>query len=178
MPEDHSSHSELKSWMQSFAPEFATASLEPSMTISEAADRSGLSESALRKYEAAGLILYHRTSGNVRVLSKEDLERIELIQHLIKKKGLNFEGIRRLWSLLPCWEFKSCSEEQRLHCDVFQNGEKPCWMLFQELENVVVDDCRTCEVYRMAALCTEDLKSMVRTVIKGRFTPSCHTDKS
>ncbi|MBD3165709.1 MerR family transcriptional regulator [bacterium] len=141
--------------------------LEPTLAISEAARATGLSESALRKYEAAGLIHYHRTSGGYRMLSEEDLERIRLIQHLIKKKGLNLEGIKRLWSLLPCWELKGCNAEAQADCPIMQGAMEPCWVIFKNEGCCDEKECRTCEVYRLAAHCTEDLKRLVFSLKTG-----------
>ncbi len=143
--------------------------LDPVITIGEAAQITGLSDSSLRKYEAAGLIHYARTRGGYRMLSAEDLERVRMIQQLIKRKGLTLEGIRRLWALLPCWEFKGCSEVERANCGVVKESRnEPCWVI-QNYEGCCGEEtCRRCEVYRTAATCTEDLKSLVFDLLLGR----------
>ena len=56
---------DLSRWLKEHAPAVGIDNLAPAITISAAARITGLSDSALRKYESAGLILYHRTSGNV-----------------------------------------------------------------------------------------------------------------
>lgn len=152
---------DLKSWLQDHAPDVGLDQLAPLINISAAARLTGLSDSALRKYEAAGLIIYHRTKGNVRMLCLEDLERIRIIQHLIKKKGLNLEGILRLWALLPCWEFHQCDKATFLKCPAAQESDRPCWVLLKQQRGCEGVDCRTCEIYRFGAYCTEDLKSLV-----------------
>jgi len=59
---------ELKKWLTEHAPESDVNLNEPVMSIGVAANIAGLSESALRKYETAGLIIFHRTSTRRRVL--------------------------------------------------------------------------------------------------------------
>ena len=152
---------DLKSWLEQHAPEGRINGLTPVINISAAARLTGLSDSALRKYESAGLIIYHRTEGNVRMLCLEDLERIKIIQHLIKKRGLNLEGILRLWALLPCWEFRKCSQQTFEDCPAAKDSERPCWVMLREQRGCEGVDCRICEIYRFGAYCTEDLKSLV-----------------
>ena len=77
---------------------------DPVISIGILADKVGLSVSAIRKYERAGLIFSHRTNSGHRMFSFEDIERIKIIQYMIKVLGFNIEGIRRLQSLLPCWD--------------------------------------------------------------------------
>lgn len=160
---------ELRRWMEDHAPTNQDKVLEPVMTIGEAARITQLSESALRKYESAGLITYHRSSGNVRVLSHEDLQRIGSIQDLIKNKGLNLEGIRRLWSLLPCWELKGCTEHDREQCNCLCGENRPCWMVCREQHPEGHDQCRRCEVYRMAPRSTEEIKFLVHNAARPSF---------
>jgi len=138
------------------------------MAIGAAARLTGLSESALRKYEAAGLIIYHRTPGNRRMLALEDLERIRLIQSMIKNKGLNVEGILRLLTLIPCWELKKCSREERDICPASVDSRRPCWVLRENKGCMGEPDCRCCEVYRFGAYCTEDLKSLIAAFYNER----------
>lgn len=154
---------ELKRWLNDHSTGSTSAVQEKVITLREAAQETGLSVSALRKYETAGLIIFQRTSGNARILNREDLDRIRLIQHLIKNKGLNFEGIRRLWALLPCWEFRECTVETRSKCAVPGDAENPCWVIQEEKGGCEQMNCRHCEVYRVAANCTEDLKSLVHS---------------
>lgn len=161
---------ELKRWIDEHSPDSVEMLNEPVMTIGEAARATGLSESALRKYEAAGLILYHRSSGNVRVLSHEDLNRIHWIQKLIKEEGLNLEGIRRLWSLLPCWECKGCSPEQQKSCPELNDMSRPCWMVHRDLDPEHALDCRDCEVYQLATRCTDQLKFLVHNANRPSFS--------
>ena len=156
---------DLAQWLKDHAPKTGIDHLAPLITISVAARMTGLSDSALRKYESAGLIIFHRTEGNVRMLCIEDLERIRLIQHLIRKRGLNLEGILRLWALLPCWEFRKCSRDTLEGCPALSDHDRPCWVALSDEKGCEGESCRTCEVYRFGAYCTEDLKALVHNLI-------------
>ncbi len=168
----------LKRWMERNNPAPPETLSEPVMTIGEAARATGLSESALRKYEAAGLILYHRSSGNVRVLSHEDLTRIRWIQKLIKEEGLNLEGIRRLWALLPCWECKGCSQDDQRSCPELNDMNRPCWMVHREMFPDRTLECRQCNVYRLAMRCTENLKFLVHNANRPAFSKDLLRDEA
>ncbi|MCX6641721.1 MAG: MerR family transcriptional regulator [bacterium] len=152
---------DLSRWLEGHAPQQGLDHLAPVISISAASAITALSNSALRKYESAGLIIFHRTSGNTRMLCIEDLERIKVIQHLIKRCRLNLEGILRLWALLPCWEFKRCSLSSRAECPALKDSDRPCWVSHQKSKGCEGQSCRTCEVYRFGAYCTEDLKSLL-----------------
>src|SRR6266568_2382466 len=70
------------------------------LTIGEAAARSGVAPSALRFYEAEGLIEARRTDGNQRRYERATLRRIALIQ-AGKAAGIPLEEIRAALSRLP-----------------------------------------------------------------------------
>ncbi len=152
---------QVKEWVKDHSISYSEDNVISGMTIGDAARETGLSGAALRKYEAAGLIFFARTEKGHRRVSHEDLIRIKLIQHLIKKKGLNLEGIRRLWALIPCWELKECSVEVRSNCKILSGTNDPCWVVHKHERGCNGHFCRDCEVYRMAAACTEDLKGLL-----------------
>ena len=64
--------------------------------ISMAARELGLHPQTLRKYERLGLVQPSRTIGSVRVYSREELERLRLIKHLVDEVGINLAGVQRL----------------------------------------------------------------------------------
>jgi len=165
----------LSNWLKKHVPVSGVQMYDPVMSIGAAATITGLSESALRKYEAAGLIIFHRTPTNRRLVSLEDIERIRLIQNLIKKKGLNLEGILRLWTLMPCWEIKNCSLEEREKCQARIESHRPCWVLLENKGCLGETDCRSCEVYRFGAYCTEDIKSLIRESLEKTHVTSDST---
>lgn len=64
--------------------------------ISMAARELGMHPQTLRKYERLGLVQPSRTIGSVRVYSREELERLRLIKHLVDEVGINLAGVQRL----------------------------------------------------------------------------------
>ena len=64
--------------------------------ISVAAEMLGMHPQTLRKYDRLGLIQPSRTVGSMRVYSREELERLRLIKHLVDELGINLAGIKRL----------------------------------------------------------------------------------
>jgi MerR family redox-sensitive transcriptional activator SoxR len=70
------------------------------LTIGELAERSGVATSALRFYEAEGLISSRRTDGNQRRFSRPTLRRVALIQ-AGRAAGIPLQEIRSALELLP-----------------------------------------------------------------------------
>ncbi|HEY6359943.1 MAG TPA: MerR family transcriptional regulator [Vicinamibacterales bacterium] len=67
--------------------------------ISMAAARLGMHPQTLRKYERLGLIQPTRTVGSMRLYSREELEKLRLIKHLVDELGINLAGVQRLLSI-------------------------------------------------------------------------------
>ena len=67
--------------------------------ISVAAQMLGLHPQTLRKYERLGLIQPTRTVGSMRLYSRDELDRLRLIKHLVDDAGVNLAGVQRLLSL-------------------------------------------------------------------------------
>ena len=68
---------------------------KPLYMISVAADLTGLHPQTLRIYESKGLVTPQRTSGNTRMYSQSDVERLELISQLTDE-GINLAGVMRI----------------------------------------------------------------------------------
>ena len=66
--------------------------------ISIAAELAGMHPQTLRVYERKGLVSPHRTQGNTRRYSEEDIERLRRIQALTNE-GLNLAGVMRVMEL-------------------------------------------------------------------------------
>ena len=64
--------------------------------ISMAARMLGMHPQTLRKYERLGLVQPSRTIGSMRLYSREELERLKLIKHLVDELGINLAGVQRL----------------------------------------------------------------------------------
>ncbi|MGD2068354.1 MAG: MerR family transcriptional regulator [Gemmatimonadota bacterium] len=133
---------------------------EPVISIGVFAERVGLSTSAIRRYETEGLLLAHRTPSGHRLYSQQDFRRVEVIQHLIRDLGLNFEGIRRMEAMLPCWRLLDCDPGTRQACPAYRDTTRPCWtnkpVQCREEERV----CRNCVAYRLGSLCAKDVKHL------------------
>jgi MerR family transcriptional regulator/heat shock protein HspR len=67
--------------------------------ISTAAEMLGMHPQTLRKYERLGLIQPTRTIGSMRLYSREQLDRLRLIKHLVDELGINLAGVQRLLSV-------------------------------------------------------------------------------
>jgi len=136
-------------------------SLDPVISIGTLAKKVGLSVSALRKYEDEGLLISHRSESGHRLFAYEDILRINTIQHLIKDLGFNFEGIRRMQAMLPCWNILPCKSSARNNCLAFKGFEKPCWMLKEAHCSFQGNECRKCQVYRFGSLHTDKIKNLL-----------------
>jgi len=145
---------------------------DPVISIGTLADKTGLSVSAIRKYEAEGLLIAHRTASGHRLFSHEDIGRVRVIRRMIQQLGLNMEGIRRLQAFLPCWDMVDCPEAKRNGCSAYLDNSKPCWMINGGDCSEKGNECRNCVVYRFGSQCTDDIKHLVymradtRTVAK------------
>ena len=137
------------------------ADWEAVISIGTAAQLVGLSVSALRKYEAEGLLIFHRTPTGRRLLSRADIDRVKMIQHLINGIGLNMEGIRRILALLPCWDLKPCPDEDRDKCQATIDHSMPCWMNNETECKAKGIDCRECKVYRCGAYAATVMKTLL-----------------
>ena len=67
--------------------------------ISVAARMLGMHPQTLRKYERLGLVQPPRTLGSMRVYTREEIERLRLIKHLVDDAGVNLAGVQRLLSV-------------------------------------------------------------------------------
>jgi MerR family transcriptional regulator/heat shock protein HspR len=66
---------------------------EPCFVISIAARMVGMHAQTLRQYERAGLVRPRRTTGNQRLYSRADVERLRTVQRLVNELGINLAGV-------------------------------------------------------------------------------------
>lgn len=66
---------------------------EPLYVISVAARLLNLHPQTLRKYERVGFVIPSRTSGNLRLYSAEDIQRLEQVKWLVEEHGVNLAGV-------------------------------------------------------------------------------------
>lgn len=81
--------------------------------ISIAAELAGVHPQTLRVYERKGLVQPHRTEGNTRRYSEEDITRLRRIQALTNE-GLNLAGVMRVMELEREFERMKARHQQAL----------------------------------------------------------------
>lgn len=65
----------------------------PRYVISIAARMIGIEAHTLRYYERLGLVQPERSSGNIRLYSEEDIERLRYVKALMSDCGVNLAGV-------------------------------------------------------------------------------------
>ena len=128
---------------------------EPVLTIGTVARKLNIAVQTIRMYEEEGLILAYKTETGRRMFSMHDLERLRCIRTMITEHGLNLSGIKKMMSLIPCWEFKGGFDEQCQKCPAYYEASGPCWTIKNvgpKCQNV---DCRACPVYRIEVSCNK-----------------------
>jgi MerR family transcriptional regulator/heat shock protein HspR len=66
---------------------------KPRYVISVAASMIGIEAHTLRYYERLGLVHPERSSGNIRLYSEEDVDRLRYIKALMSDCGVNLAGV-------------------------------------------------------------------------------------
>lgn len=90
--------------------------------ISVAADLAGLHPQTLRIYESKGLVTPQRTSGNTRMYSQADVDRLELITRLTDE-GINLAGVVRILDMKERMA-KQEAEMEKLRQELADTKEK------------------------------------------------------
>lgn len=68
-------------------------------SISVVAKMFSVHQQTVRMYEKEGLICPKRSSGNTRLFSEEDVDRLEEVIHLTHKMGINLAGVEMILKL-------------------------------------------------------------------------------
>ena len=84
---------------------------EPLYVISVASRLLRLHPQTLRKYEREGFVAPSRTSGNLRLYSTEDIERLRQVKHLVEERGINLAGVQLALGLTE--EIRGIQEQLR-----------------------------------------------------------------
>ncbi len=134
---------------------------EPIYTLSVASRLSGISVYTIQQYIRQGLILPYKTVTNRNLFSEIDIERLLNIRRLIDDQGLNIAGIKALYSLIPCWILKPCTDKVRKSCEAYESSVFPCWEAAEKGPECKHIDCRTCKVYRVLVE-HKDIKSLLK----------------
>ena len=130
------------------------------LKIGQVARELDIAVETIRMYEHSGLLIPQRTPSGQRQFTEHDVEWIKCIRQMVKELGLNLAGIRRILALVPCWELRPCSEEERTACPAYVGADKPCWMMLSEIPESCRLDCRSCNVYQSTSHCT-NMKSLI-----------------
>lgn len=135
----------------------------PIFSISAAAKLLNISVHTLRMYEREGLIIPFKKESNQRSYSKADLDRINCIRNAINESKISINGIKTIYSLIPCWQVIKCSEEDRKKCESYNAHGKPCWTY--KHPNTVCENknCRACEVYNNFSECGK-VKELIKSI--------------
>jgi MerR family transcriptional regulator/heat shock protein HspR len=134
---------------------------EPIYTIGVAADKLLMTVHVLRLYELEGLIIPFKTKTGRRLYSDLELEKVRCIRSMIKEKGLNFEGIRRILSLVPCWKLRDCNSDEGRKCFAYTGRISACWASEEKCLHPM-HSCRDCPVYQKIASC-DDVQKLIQS---------------
>ncbi|NOX88579.1 MAG: MerR family transcriptional regulator [Calditrichaeota bacterium] len=143
---------------------------EPVLTIGTVAKKIDVSVQTIRLYEQEGLVIPFKTDSGRRMYSMHDLDRLFCIRKMIAEDRMNLQGIKRILSFVPCWEFKGGLDKDCLNCPAYYEAEGPCWSLRNKGEKCILEDCRTCEVYRLDFHCDK-----IKKIIFGHERPQNET---
>ncbi len=126
---------------------------QPRYTISQAADLLNISIPTLRMYEKNFLFIPYQKESRQRLFSEGDLTRIRCIRTAINTKKFSIEAIKLMYSLIPCWDLKNCSAEDRSACPAYNSHGFPCWSFKHEDNLCELENCRECVVYKEYSDC-------------------------
>jgi MerR family transcriptional regulator/heat shock protein HspR len=135
---------------------------EPLFTLQIASQLSELPAHSIRQYIDEGLIIPFKLESKRHLFSEYDIQRLKLIRHLIRDRGLNFAGLRALLAIIPCWGIRNCSEDDRKSCGAYSDDFRPCWNASEKGRECRNMDCRECEVYHIV-----DLELGIKSTLKS-----------
>ena len=125
----------------------------PMYSIGTVARMLDISVFTLRMYEREGLMISHKAASTHRLYSPSDVERLKCIRHAITEEKLSIAGIRKIYSMIPCWDIVRCPESNRKKCPAFSGHAQPCWSYDHQHNACTKLDCRSCEVYKLSSDC-------------------------
>jgi MerR family transcriptional regulator/heat shock protein HspR len=114
-------------------------------------------------YERESLIIPFKKETSHRLYSKDDLARIECIRNAINQQKISINGIKTIYSLIPCWDVIGCTAKDRNKCSAFNSHNQPCWSSVHKGTICQNNNCRECEVYTKYSEC-ENIKELIKSV--------------
>lgn len=139
---------------------------KPIYPIRTAAKLLNISVHTLRMYEKEHLILPFKKSSSHRLYSKSDIDRINCIRSAINESKISINGIKTIYSLMPCWEVINCSMEDRSRCAAYLSHNGPCWAVKGQETICSQKNCRHCSVYQDYGECGS-IKNFIRNKLKS-----------
>ena len=107
----------------------------PVYMLGIAAELAGVHPQTLRIYERKRLVEPQRTSGNTRLYSEADIERLRLIQQLTQDEGINLAGVVRI--------LEAEDERERLEKELDDLRQEMRAMKREAIERELLDARRT-----------------------------------
>jgi MerR family transcriptional regulator, heat shock protein HspR len=134
-----------------------------SYSISEAADILCISVPTLRMYEREGLVIPSRRDSGHRAYTEDQLERIRCYRQTMVRDKITIAHLKRLLSLIPCWEINNCPESSKATCRAYPSREVPCWEVTGKSWQELCGNCLECEVYKKSG----DVGELVRMIAEN-----------
>lgn len=138
---------------------------KPIYPIRTAAKLLNISVHTLRMYEKEDLIIPFKKSTSHRLYSKSDIDRINCIRSAINDSKISINGIKTIYSMMPCWEVMNCSKTDRSKCSAFLRHSGPCWAVKGDDTICAKKDCRSCSVYQDYGEC-----GSIKIFIRNKLT--------
>ena len=145
---------------------YETNKNEPIYPIRTAAKILNISVHTLRMYEKENLIIPFQKSSSHRLYSQSDIDRINCIRSSINESKISINGIKTIYSMMPCWMVLNCSKEDRRRCNAFLMHSEPCWAVKSEGTICASKNCRICSVYKDFGECGS-IKNFIRNKLTG-----------
>ena len=99
-------------------------------------------------YEREGLVIPSRRESGHRAYTEDQLERIRCYRQTMARDKITIAHLKRLLSLIPCWEINNCPESSKATCKAYPSREAPCWAVTNKSWQELCGKCLECEVYK------------------------------
>ncbi len=109
---------------------------EKTYLISAVATRYDIHPQTLRLYEREGLLIPTRSSGNTRIYTEKDLEKLESILNLSRDMGVNLAGIEIIFNMKE--KMKIMQDEFSKFIEELKKEFSGKDVLFEEKKNAIV----------------------------------------
>jgi MerR family transcriptional regulator, heat shock protein HspR len=134
----------------------------PVYSIGVMAKLLDISVQTIRMYEHEALLIPFKKDSKHRLYSKNDFERLQCIRDAIIQHKFSIAAIKTIYSMVPCWSIKKCSNEERLNCEAYNGFLQPCWAYKHDNNICSLQNCVQCEVYTNHSNC-----GSIKTTIKN-----------